>query len=284
MNNQRPLKIILAGLALAFVLVWSSVASRPDDNLHVYFLDVGQGDATLIRTPGGDDILVDGGPDESVLSEIGSVLPFWDRKIELVILTHPDSDHVGGLTPVLERYAVDEVWKTGVNYQSAIYADFLRLIDENQIKFSDVSQGERRIFDERVSLEVLAPLNSLVGKSVKDTNITSLVCRLDFEGKSFLFTGDAPSEVENSLIKQNANLKADVLKVSHHGSRSATSEEFLELVLPQIAVISCGKDNRFNHPHQEVLERLALISAQVYRTDQIGRMEMIVEDTELRIK
>ncbi len=283
MDNRRSLKIVLAGLAFAFVLVWSVIASRSDDSLHVYFLNVGQGDATLIRTPDGNDILIDGGPDESVLSEIGSVLPFWDRKIELLILTHPDSDHVSGLVSVLERYSVDEVWGTGVSHQSSIYIEFLRLIDSSQIKFHDVYQGEKRVFDEQVSLEVLAPLSNLAGRTVKDTNSTSIVCRLDYQNKSFLFTGDAPSEIENDLINQSANLKADVLKVSHHGSRSATSEEFLQAVSPQIAIISCGKDNRFNHPHQEVLERLQNFSIQILRTDLEGRIEIEINQS-IKIK
>jgi len=284
MPERKSFKLVFVGLILAVVLSWSVFATRPDHNLHIYFLDVGQGDATLIRTPEGSDILIDGGPDETVLSEIGEILPFWDRKIELVILTHPDSDHLLGLVSVMERYAVDEIWKTGIDYQSSIYTEFLNLIDNQGIKSEDVWQGKQSIFDQQVDLEVLAPFDCLSGNKVKDTNSTSIVCRLDFKGESFLFTGDAPIKIEQEFLAQNVALKSTVLKVGHHGSRNSTSREFLEAVLPEIATISCGKDNRFNHPHKEVLDNLALVNSKVVRTDLAGRIEIIVSDGKLLLK
>ncbi len=272
---------------LILVLFWTGFiyfSTRPDGDLHVYFLNVGQGDAILIQTPSGDDILIDGGPDEAVLSELGEVLPFWDRKIELIILTHPDADHVSGLVSVLERYEVEEVWMTGVAHHSSVYEMFLNLIETQNISSQIVTLGYSKIFDGVMSLEVLFPFENFYQEEVKDVNATSVVCRLDYQSKSFLFTGDAPIDVELEMVNEGLFLTAEILKAGHHGSRTSTSLDFLEAVNSEVAIISCGKDNRFNHPHSEVIENLELMNIETHRTDLEGRIEMIVDNGGLLMK
>ena len=275
---------------LALAVFWAGFvyfSTRPNGDLHVYFLDVGQGDAILIQTSSGDDILIDGGPDEAVLSELGVVLPFWDRTIELMILTHSDSDHVTGLVSVLERYQVDEVWLTGVVHHSAVYEKFLNLIEIKNVHSEIVMAGDDHEFvgtGRDLSLQVLFPFENLYGEEVKDSNATSIVCRLDYQGRSFLFTGDAPVETELEMVEEGMFLTVDVLKAGHHGSRTSTSLDFLEAVGPGLAVISCGKDNRFNHPHPEVIENLELVNAEIHRTDLEGRIEIEVDGGELLVK
>ncbi|MFC1686454.1 ComEC/Rec2 family competence protein [Patescibacteria group bacterium] len=291
-NNSKKSFLIICFILAIFWAGFIYFSTRPDGNLHVYFLNVGQGDAILIQTPSGDDILIDGGPDESVLSELGEVLPFWDREIELMILTHPDSDHVSGLVSVLERYKVDEVWLTGIVHHSSFYEKFLNLIEIKNVHSEIVMAGDEKIFYynssvepiHESSLQVLFPFENLYGEEVKDVNATSVVCRLDYQGKSFLFTGDAPIETESEMMVGDSYLQADVLKTGHHGSRTSTNLDFLEAVNPEVAIISCGKDNRFNHPHSEVIESLELMNIEIRRTDLEGRIEIVVENGELLVE
>lgn len=281
-----PKWLVLPFLIVA-ILVWSVALTMPDGKLHVSFLDVGQGDAILIQTPNGQDILIDGGPDPQKINlELSEKLPFWDRTIDLVICTQPHADHITGLVEVLQRYRVKQVLESGVSYNSSIYQEWLRLIADKGIEY-DIAHARQEIdLGGGVKLEVLNPPESLWEGTSHDVDNNGVVLRLSWGKVSFLFTADIREEIEFELIGQRANLKSTVLKVAHHGSGTSTSPHFLAVVDPEVAVISVGEDNPFGHPSPEVLERLIgrLGEDNVYRTDEDGTIEFITDGEKLWLR
>ena len=268
---------------LALVLLVLLLANRglPDGRLHVYFLDVGQGDAILVRTPDGRQILVDGGPSPTaLLSELGDLLPFWDRSLDLVVLTHPDADHITGLIPLLDRYQVGQVLDTPQTDNAPEAAAWLDNLRRMAVPRSYAVRGMRIPIGD-LQLMVLHPgAQPLVGTASDDNN-NAVVLRLDYGQTSFLLTGDAEHEGEADMINAGLSLASDVLKVGHHGSNGASSAAFIAAVAPQLAVIHVGADNHFGHPHPDVLARLA--GVEVLRTDLNGRIEVISDGVHLRI-
>ncbi len=294
---------------LAFVFI-ISIASFfiPADilskDLKVYFLDIGQGDAALVRTPQRQNILIDGGPDNSVIYKLGKYLPFWERKIDLVILTHPHADHLIGLVEVLKRYRVEKIVFTGVSYYSDFYKELKKLREEKNIPFVLAFAGRELNFGE-IKIEILSPEKNLWNKIFRGDeedggglNDTSVVAQLSFGKNSFLFMGDAGAEVEKALLSkfeirnpksetnsnsdfQNPNdqkieilnLKSLILKVGHHGSDTSSSYEFLQAVSPELAVISVGK-NKYGLPAHRVLYRLRKLGIPFLRTDENGDIQV----------
>jgi competence protein ComEC len=280
-------KWLVLPLLVVAILVWSVALTMPDGKLHVSFLDVGQGDAILIQTPNGQDILIDGGPDPQKINlELSKKLPFWDRTIDLVICTQPQADHITGLVEVLQRYKVKQVLEPGVSYNSSIYQEWCNLVEENQIKQDKAQAGQEVDLGNGVKLEVLNPPVSLWEGTSDDVDNNGVVLRLSWGQVSFLFTADIREEVEFGLIGQRANLKSTVLKVSHHGSKTSTTSQFLAAVDPEAAVISVGEDNPFGHPSPEVVERLInrLGEGNFYRTDEDGTIEFITDGEKLWVK
>ncbi len=272
-----------AAVALATALVWGAAASLPDGKLHVYMLDVGQGDALLVRSPEGHVVVIDGGPDPVLLSaRLGEALPFWERRIDLLIATHQDSDHLSGLVPLLERYEVGQIVQGGPVGGSLLSAEWRRRIEAGEISEQCVGRGDLFLLGE-TRLWILHPVGGLTYHAA-DSNERSVVVLLEYGGLRMLLTGDigAPSEAE--LLVAGVDLGATVLKVSHHGSASASSAAFLAETAPQIAMISVGADNRFGHPSPQVLERLEAIQARVLRTDQVGTIELATDGRQLWIK
>ncbi|MBI4235097.1 MBL fold metallo-hydrolase [Candidatus Peregrinibacteria bacterium] len=242
-----------------------------DGEFHVYFLDIGQGDSVLFVTPDGSEVLIDGGPGNKVIEELGEVLPFYDKTIEMLVLTHPDKDHMEGLVEVLKRYKVAKVMITGVLKQDALYEEFLREIDDIDVIIVD--ENSDFIYSE-VSFDVLYPFEQIAGEEFENVNDTSIALMVEYEGKRVLLTGDAEEAEENELIAADLDLRADIFKAGHHGSKSSSSFEFLEKVRPKITVISAGKNNQYGHPHAETLENLEKIGViNMYRTDLEGRIE-----------
>lgn len=258
--------LFVSSLAGALMLHASNTAAQ---NLEFTALDVGQGDAILLRTPSGDNILIDGGPDRSVLSRIGAHIPFWDRTLDLVILTHPHADHVAGLVDVLKRMPVQRVMGTGVVHTTPEYAEFLDSVKAKGVKLEEAQAGTVERFGD-VVLTYLAPTHSLAGERVDELNNTSIVVMVQYGKSRFLLTGDAQVPVEEELRAQGVDLTADVLKVGHHGSKDATSDAFLEAVHPRWAVISVGEGNRYGHPSARTLARLQRHGVDVLRTDESG--------------
>jgi competence protein ComEC len=278
----RSTQMMLAGGVLAALLIWLGVASLPDGRLHVAFLDVGQGDAIIVTTPGGRQILVDGGPSSTTLLwEMGRHMPFWDRSLDVVVNTHPEADHLTGLPEVLKRYRVSQVILPDVANDTSLYAAWQAAVTEEEATVIPAQAGMSLSLGEGVWLEVLHPGRVPASDGLNDH---SVVLRITLGQICFLLPGDIESEVERGLASGGHTLAATVLKAPHHGSQTSSSEPFLSAVDPQVAVISVGADNRFGHPAPEVLRRYAEHSIPVLRTDELGSIEFITDGEQLWVQ
>ena len=280
-----PLKRLLLGLSLVAILVWIGVFSLPDGRLHVSFLDVGQGDAILIRTPDGKTVLLDGGPSPAILmSELGRRLPFWDRTVDLLILSHADDDHITGLLPVLERYDVGQVVEPGWRLGTPVYAEWERLIDERGISRTFPRAGTQIDLGRGVSLEVLHPGDVWIEGSGSDTNNNALVMRLTMGHASFLLTADIEVEAEKRLLSAKADLDCTILKVPHHGAATSLGIDFLRAANPQVGIISVGRDNDFGHPAESTITRLNDAGVLILRTDEVGSIDVVTDGRSYSVK
>jgi competence protein ComEC len=254
--SELPKRWVVPPLLVAAILASVTAATMPDDNLHVSFLDVGEGDAILIQR-GSQDILIDGGPSpQAICLGLGKSLPFWDRTIELVILTHPHSDHLTGLVEVLQRYKVNQVLYPDIDYDLPIYEAWLNLIDKETIKRTIAQAGQQINLGDRLIINVLNPPIPHLTGTESDIDNNGVVLRLSMGRASFLLTADIMEEAEFQLMANSADLSSTVLKVAHHGSNTSTTPQFLAVASPQVAVISSGKGNLFHHPSGEVMKRL----------------------------
>jgi len=273
---------------LVIALLTSLVAvSMPDGKLHVSFLDVGQGDAILIQTPAGQDILVDGGPSpQSIGLALGRQMPFWDRTIDLVVLTHAQADHITGLLEVLQRYKVKQVLYPAFNGQSPLSDRWLGLIQDRDVKSTVAQAGQRIEPGDGLVIKVLNPPVPGLAGTQSDIDNNAVVLEVSLGDISFLLTADIMSEAELELIAHRACPDSTVLKVAHHGSDTSTIPEFLAVVNPRLAVISVGEDNTFGHPEAAVTERFAqrLGKDSIYRTDEDGTVEFITDGKRLWVK
>lgn len=284
---KRIIFFITGLLAIVLVLLGILLFQQKQGEgiLEVDFLDVGQGDSILIKTPSHQEILVDGGPDSSVLNELGQNLPFYDHTIDLVVSTHPDADHITGLIAVLERYEVKRILSTGVACQTSLCDTWQKLISEKNIPVDITWAGQEYSFGE-AKLDIIYPLESLAGQKFKNFNDSSMVAKLIYKENSFMLTGDATTTVEQKILKSFSigQLQSDVLKVGHHGSQYSSSLEFLEAVKPQYAVIQVGKDNKFGHPHLSTLRKLENIGAKILRTDLDGEIKIKSDGQHLEVR
>jgi competence protein ComEC len=282
-----PKKYVIAPLLVTAMLVSLTAFSLPDKKLHISFLDVGEGDAILIQN-NGQNILIDGGPSpQAVCLGLGKKLPFWERDLDLVILTHPHLDHLNGLIEVLKRYKVKQVLTPALTSDSPPYQEWLSVMDQKNIPCIAATAGQTITLANDVIMNVLCPPD--VGSSAAVDNIDEygLVLRLTRDQISFLFTADIGQETELRLVRQRVDLFCTVLKVAHHGSGGSTSAEFLTQAGPQSAVISVGSANTFGHPDEQVLGRLVdniPLDNDIYRTDLNGTIEFITDGTTLRVK
>lgn len=268
--------VFLITLLVIVAVVWYAVfyfESR--QNLLVTFFDVGQGDAIFIEAPGGNQILIDGGPNDKILSKLGSVLPFWDRSIDLVILTHPHADHLDGLLEVLKRYNVSQVLESGVEHSIPEYQEWRELLEEKKVPVFIALRGQQVHAGRDIILDIFSPFESYAGRPLKNIHDSTVVSRLKYGKNSMLFMGDAEKSLEYQLLWSHTDLKSDILKVGHHGSKTSTSEDFLGAVSPQITVIQAGRRNRYGHPAQEVLDRLAAASVKIFRNDLGGDLTFV---------
>ena len=263
-------KIILGVFLLVAVFVWRAVFVGSSGLLLVSFLDVGQGDAIFIETPSGKQVLIDGGYGRQVLSRLGRVMPGYDKSIDLVIATHTDSDHLGGLIEVLKSYDVRTVVENGFQDNSVLLAEGNKEVEKNGARREIVKAGDQFILDNGVSLKILGPFSEDIKETPDKSNEVMVVAQLVYGETEFLFTGDIERGDEIRLASSGAELKSDVLKVAHHGSQYSTTRLFLEKVMPVYTVISVGKKNRYGHPHTETLSRLASIGSTLFRTDYDG--------------
>ena len=263
-------------IGLLFLVVLQLVGLK--QGLKVSILDVGQGDAILIQTPEYHNILVDAGPDSVVIDQLGQQLSFFDKSIDVFILTHPHRDHYGGILDVMQKYEIKKVLLTGVISGDPMYTAFLDTARAQGVELIFIQNYQDLQISPNVYLDILYPFEdqSLVGQDVQNKNNTSIVARLvrrgqDGWGDLVMLTGDAEAEEEREILLAGQDVGSDVLKVGHHGSRTATSDAFLAAVDPTTAVISVGRDNQFEHPHPETMEKLGNLD--IRQTMEKGTIE-----------
>lgn len=263
-------------VACAAVLLVRDSERMADGTLRAHFLDVGQGDATLLLSPSGKQILIDGGPDHSALEGIGRHMSFFDRTIDLLVLTHPDLDHIGALSEVLKRYRVGGVLMSGIQTDKLQYRKFLTLLSAQGIPVILADPQKDLAFSDGLILDVVWPPRDVHGSQTPDTNNTSVVLRALFHSGAILLTGDIEELSERAILRLGADVRSSVLKTAHHGSKTSTSTGFLLAAEPSIAVISVGGGNRFGHPHRSVLDRLSAHGIAILRTDQEGEISLVL--------
>jgi competence protein ComEC len=267
-------------------LVAYTAVTLPGGDLRVSFLNVGEGDAILIQQ-GSRQVLIDGGPSPQAISlALSEQMPFWDRTIDLVVLTHPHQDHLAGLVEVMRRYRVEQVLYPELDYTSPSYEEWARLIGEKVIKSTAARAGEQIELGNGVVIEVLNPQPELITGSESDIDNNSVTLVLKDGKISFLLTADIMGETEQELLRERADLSGTVLKVAHHGSDTSTTLAFLAVVKPQVAIISCGAGNKFGHPSESVVARLGEKVGQgnVYRTDIDGTISFTTDGERLWVQ
>lgn len=289
MNRRLILKLSIL-LLFVYGLIFSAYFAFKEERggiLTVAFLDIGQGDAIFIDSPSGNQMLIDGGPGRGILREIGKVMPFYDRSIDVVVATHPDSDHISGLNDVLEKYKVGLFIEPGVEGDTNMYKELKAIVANKNIKVVEAKRGMLVDLGDGIVLQILFPVLDPRGM---ETNTASIVARLVYGESEFMLTGDSPKNIEEYLVSLESRecqgqplncldskglpltLESDVLKAGHHGSKTSTGEAFVKAVSPRYAIISAGKDNRYGHPHNEVLDILTNFGAKILRTDLSGRI------------
>lgn len=272
--------LVLAVLAALVFAVWSAAAKPVESGLFVRFLSVGQGDAELIQTPNHQNILIDGGPDSSVLTELDKFMPFYGRNIDAIILTHPHADHVAGFVSVLKKYQVKNAYISGVTYTTSEYLEFLNLLKSKNVATKDVKAGDKLNLGGGITLDFLFPLESEAGKTMDNVNNSSVVARLNYGSKATLFMGDLEAEAQGTLLASGQEITSTLYKVPHHGSKDSINPDFLAAVHPMYAVIEVGKDNKFGHPTASALA--ALSGIQVFRTDQEETISFEIGEDEIK--
>ncbi len=266
--NWKYLAYAISGVGAVLVatILFSFLQTK---KLSIDVFDIGQGDSILITAPSGEHILVDGGPDASVIAKLAHRLGFFDHTIDLVIATHPQADHIAGLLPVLDRFTVKRVMLTTIKNETPEYRALREKVTDQYIPIIDAADMPTMTIGDvsPVTIEVLWPRREYSGRLVDDPNVISTVFRLTYGAHRFLFTGDAEKSVEDALLEDGIELSADFLKVGHHGSDTSTTQAFLDAVHPSVAAISVGRKNTFGHPSRRVLRRLERAGATIYRTD-----------------
>lgn len=280
--QERWREIVVLLLVVANLLVWVAMLEHREGRLKVSFLDIGQGDAIFIETPSHKKLLLDGGPNKKVLAELGKLMSFGEKRIDVMIESHPDKDHIGGLPEVVSRYDIGVFLEPGVEAENTIDDELhLRLANKN-IQALLARRGQIINFGDGVKLIILFP-NTDVSKW--ETNDASVVAKLVYGDESFLLTGDSTFKAENILLSLDKKiLDSDVLKAGHHGSKTSTSVTYATAVSPQYAIISAGKDNSYGHPHQVTLDTLQSVGATILSTINLGTITFETDGESLQIR
>jgi beta-lactamase superfamily II metal-dependent hydrolase len=264
------MKKLLAVLLCIFVLAGCTSAVETEKipvaaghEMRVHFFDVGQGDSILIESPNGKTMLVDGGVKGAGQQVVSYINELGIDKLDIVVATHPDADHIGGLIPVLNSIPIEQFYDSGKVHTSQTFEEMLSLIDTNIIPYNVPKTGDSIAFDDELEVKVLN-----ANENASDNNDASIVLKVTYGNISFLLTGDAGVALEKEMLQQN--VKATVLKAGHHGSNTSSSQSFIQAVQPEVTILSYGKDNKYGHPHAEVVERLQAIGSKIYATAEAG--------------
>lgn len=271
------MKKLIIILTLLFILGFTLTLSA-QENLKIYFLDVGQGDSSLIISSSGQVVLIDSGPDESLILNYLENLNI--SHIDLLITSHAHADHIAGMDKIIAKYRPRAFIDSGIPHTTATYQKMISTILKNNINYY---QGtSRKINLGSLIFTILPPANPLI--NVSEINNNSVVIRLDFKDFSCLFTGDIEKEREGQLLNESGNnLRVDILKIAHHGSSSSSLPLFIQAVSPETGIIFCGKDNQYGHPHQETLTFLQNLGINIYRTDLYGTILVETNGTDYQI-
>jgi len=285
MQNRKLSLIHLAILLCLAVFTFSThtIASQKDGLLKIYFFDIGQGDAIFVESPSGQQVLIDGGPDNTVLQKLGEVMPFYDKDIDLMILTHPHTDHMVGLINVFERYDVKNIIEAKESYNSGEFKAWREAVRNENANDIEAIAGKEINLGDGVIITILHPFESVAGTSPSNPHDDVVVATLRFGEFEVMLTGDMETKVERRLILEGYDLDSDVLKAGHHGSKTSSSEEFLTAVSPEVAIIQVGAKNRYGHPSPEVLERLSDYGIKVYRNDVDGDIKLVSDGINYQI-
>lgn len=285
-------KVIFVIFSLVALLICGSVLflQLGRHELRVSFLDIGQGDAILIETPSGKEILVDGGPTDAILERLAHELPFFDRDIDVIVATHPDADHVTGLIPALEHYDVKRVVTSPRVGGTGIFEDLDKHINNEYLLDGKVGTvvhvaqtGDVIDFGDGVTAKILYP-SANYNTSIGDTNDASVSMVITYGDESFLLTGDLPTTHEGELIANGLPNNITVYKAGHHGSKYSSGEQLLSYIHPEYAVISAGKDNKYGHPNPETLERLQKSSKEILSTIDRGTITFVTDGKTMEVK
>ncbi len=276
MNKFKIIFILMIGL---WLILFCSLQAK-DKNLAVYFLDVGQGDAILLRTPQGTNVLVDGGADNNLLYQVSEHLPWWDRTIDYVIISHFHDDHYTGLVELARKYNIKNIIIPKVAGDSPLYSAWQEAVSIKHLRVEEAVIGQRYDLGQDTSWQILMA----EGGELKDLNQSSVVVKVSAGTVDFLLMGDLPSEEEVRLLQSGFDLSAEIIKVGHHGSRYSSSEEFLSAVNPELCVIEVGKDNKFGHPHKEALDRLDKAGCQIKETKDKGTITVLSDGIKWWVK
>lgn len=246
---------------------FESAGTDKDDTIVVHFLDVGQGDSTFIEFPDGRCMLIDAGLSEYSQAVIDSIEGYGYSGLDYVVATHPHADHIGGMSKVISHFDIGEIYMPKASAATKTFEKLLMAIDDKGMKINTAKAGVPVYSDSSLNIEFLAP----VYESYEELNNYSAVLKITYGKNSFLFTGDAENLSEDEMLANSYSaLDCDVLKVAHHGSRYSSYTAFLNAVTPDYAVISCGNDNSYGHPHKEAVDRLNLCGAKLYNTAESG--------------
>ena len=265
----------LAIVTLFIFCLYANQAWALPGDLKVKILDIGQGDSILIQTPHGKNIIVDGGPGVALIDELGKETSYWQKTIDMIVLTNPDRDHMEGFLELMRRYDVKRVLFTGVVHETATYREFLRLVDENHIPAIVASPDQDWELDDGVFLDVLAPVHSIAGQELRKSNNGSVMARLVYGDTALMLTGDAEAPEEHQLLLTDNDLSSQILKSGHHGSRTSGSTPFLLAVRPERSIMSNGKKNPYGHPHLETLLGYDALGIDWLSTKDVGTVTIM---------
>ena len=268
---KKLFSILLAVTLMFSIVLPANEAAASTKQLEVHFIDVGQGDATLIKATNGKTMLIDGCPSSSGKKLVAYLKAKGVKKLDYVVATHPDADHIGGLVNVVNSFKIGTFLNSGKSHTSATYKKLLTLVDQKNITYKVPALLQKFTLDKNETVQVLH-----VNAKAKDNNDASLVLRLVDNKQTFLFMGDVGTDIENKLISKY-QMKANVLKVGHHGSDTSSSAKFISKVKPNTAILSYGKSNSYGHPHSAVTKRLANVKAKSYNT--VKHCNIIVKST-----
>lgn len=270
--------------ASAVVVIWTDVLRYQPGTLTVSFMDIGQGDAILVRGPTGVTLLIDGGPDQSVVRRLPDEIGVLATSIDVIVETHPDKDHIGGLAGVLDKYDVRYFITPGIPNDTAATHELRQAVqDEPGLRSVIARRGMRLHLGKSAHADVLFPDRDQSTQT--ETNAGSIALKLVYGDTSFLLTGDLPSAIEEYLVSlDNVQLQSDVLKAGHHGSKNSSSELWLATVAPAVVAISAGKGNSYKHPNPETIERIQKAGAQIVSTIESGTLRFVSDGRRITLE